>query len=160
MISPTRLNIHYILDFLGELFEKRLKYRTIGTHRSAISVLHDPTGNIGIGSHPRVSALMPGLFNKRPPQPKYPFIWDVETVSDFLRKLPENDLLSDKLLYTDGLHIVSIVFCIKGIRDHKFESGLFGKTFICLHICYSPSDKDLSEAEKAPPQSDVLQFRR
>ena len=41
---------------------------------------------------------MSDIFNKRPPQPKYPFIWDVETVLDFLRKLPGNDLLSDKLL--------------------------------------------------------------
>ena len=41
---------------------------------------------------------MLGIFNKRPPQPKYPFIWDVETVLDFLRKLPGNDFLSNKLL--------------------------------------------------------------
>ena len=41
---------------------------------------------------------MSGIFNKRPPQPKYPFTWDVETVLDFIRKLPGNDLLSDKLL--------------------------------------------------------------
>ena len=41
---------------------------------------------------------MSGIFNKRPPQPKYSFIWDVETVLDFLRKLPGNDLLSDRLL--------------------------------------------------------------
>ena len=145
---------------MAELFEKGLENRTIGTHRSAISAFHDSIGNIRVGNHPRISALMSGIFNKRPPQPKYPFIWDVETVLDFLRKLPGNDLLSDKLLYTEGLHIVSIVFCMKGIRDHKFESGLFGKTFICLHIYYSPSDEDLSEGEKAPPQSDVLQFRR
>ena len=50
-----------------------------------------------IGNHPTVSVLMSGIF-KRPPQPKYPFIWDVETVLDFLRKLTGNDLLSDKLL--------------------------------------------------------------
>ena len=41
---------------------------------------------------------MSGIFNKRLPQPKYPFIWDVETALDFLRKLQGNDLLSDKLL--------------------------------------------------------------
>ena len=97
-ISPTRSNINYVLDFLAELFEKGLEYRTIGTHRSAISAFHDPIENIRVGNHPRVSALMSGIFNKRPPQPKYPFIWDVETVLDFLRKLPGNDLLSDKLL--------------------------------------------------------------
>ena len=51
-----------------------------------------------IGNHPTVSVLMSGIFNTRPPQPKYPFIWDVVTVLYFLRKLLGNDLLSDKLL--------------------------------------------------------------
>ena len=41
---------------------------------------------------------MSGIFNKGPPQPKYLFNWDVETVLDFLSNLPRNDLLSDKLL--------------------------------------------------------------
>ena len=63
-----------------------------------ISVFHDPIGNTRIGNHPRVSAPMSGIFSKRPPQPKYPFTWDVETVFDFIRKLPGNYLLSDKLL--------------------------------------------------------------
>ena len=62
-----------------------------------ISAFHDPIENIRIGNHARVSALMSGIFNKRIPQTKYPFFWDVETALDFLRKLPENDLLSDKL---------------------------------------------------------------
>ena len=46
----------------------------------------------------------------------------------------------------------------KGIRDHKFESGLFDKNFIWLHICGSPFVADLSEGQEAPPQSEVLQF--
>ena len=96
-ISPTRLNINYVID-LAELFEKGLEYRTIGTHRSAISAFYDPIENIRVGNHRRVSPLMSGIFYKRPPQPKYPFIWDAETVLDFLRKLPGNDLLSDKKL--------------------------------------------------------------
>ena len=78
--------------------EKGLECRTTGTLRSAISAFHDPIETIRVGSHPRASALMSGMFNKRLPQPKYPFIWDVETVLDFLRELPGNDLLSDKLL--------------------------------------------------------------
>ena len=74
VISTIRSNINYVLDFLAELFEKGLKYGTIGTHRSAISALHDPTGNIRPSNHPRVSALMSGIFNNRPPKPTYPFI--------------------------------------------------------------------------------------
>ena len=83
---------------MAELFEKGLEYRTIGTDRSAISVFQDPIEDIQVGNNPRVFALMSGIFNKRPPQPKCPFIWYEETVLDFLRKLSGNDLLSDKLL--------------------------------------------------------------
>ena len=97
-ICSTRSNKNYVLDFLAELFEKELKYRAIGTHRSTIFAFHEPIENNRVGNHSRVSALMSGIFNKRPPQPKHPFIWDVVTVLDILRKLPGNDLLSDKLL--------------------------------------------------------------
>ena len=61
-IFPTRSNINYVLDFLGELFENRLGYQAIGTHRSAISVFHDLIDNISVRNHPRVSALMSGIF--------------------------------------------------------------------------------------------------
>ena len=47
-ITSTRLNITYVLDFLAELFENGLEYRTIGTHRSAISLFHDPIENIQV----------------------------------------------------------------------------------------------------------------
>ena len=62
-----------------------------------ISLLHNTIGNIRVDNHPRVSALMSDIFDKAPPQPKYPFIWDAEIVLDLLRELPGNDLLSDKL---------------------------------------------------------------
>ena len=96
-MSPNRSNINQVLDFFTKLFEKRLGYRTIGIRRSVISAFHDPIENIRIGIQARVFALMSGIFNKRNPQTKYSFIWDVETALDFLRKLPGNDLLSDKL---------------------------------------------------------------
>ena len=71
-MSLSRSNISYLLIFLAELFEKRLEYRTIGAHRSAISAFHDPTGNMS-------SAFLSGIFNKRPTQPKYSFILEVES---------------------------------------------------------------------------------
>ena len=81
---------------MAELFKKGLENRSIETHRSAISAFHKPIGNILVGNRPKVSAIISGIFNKRPPQPRYPLTWDVETVLDFLRKLSRNDLLSDK----------------------------------------------------------------
>ena len=37
---------------------------------------------------------------------------------------------------TDGLIVVSIIVCFKGIRDHKFESGLYDKTFMFTHLLF------------------------
>ena len=107
--SSTRSSINYELDFLAELFEKALEYRTIGTHRSAISACQDPIEDIQVENHPSVSALISGIFYKRPPQPKCPFIWDEEAVLDFLRKLSGNDLLSDKLLTMKVSNLISLL---------------------------------------------------
>ena len=60
---------------------------------------------------------MSGIFHKTPPQPKYAFIWDVETVLDFLRKLPKNDMFLDKL-DSASLNVVSIIVYFKDIRSH------------------------------------------
>ena len=43
-----------------------------------------------IGQHPRVCRLMTGIFNNRPPKPRYTFVWDIETVLNYLSKLPDN----------------------------------------------------------------------
>ena len=45
-VSLTRSNVNDVLDFWGELFEKGLKNRTVGTYRSVISAFHDPIENI------------------------------------------------------------------------------------------------------------------
>ena len=48
-------------------------FNTIAGFRSAISAYRDPIGGITVGSNPRVSALLSGIFNSRPPQAKYTF---------------------------------------------------------------------------------------
>jgi hypothetical protein len=97
-IDPIRCNIEWVLDFLVKLFETGLGYSTIGTHRSAISAYHDPLDEQSVGKHPRVSDLMSGIFNLKPPVPIYSFIWDVETVLKYIKTLPLDDSISDKLL--------------------------------------------------------------
>ena len=61
-------------------------------------------------------------------------------------------------MYFEGLNVVSIIFCLKGIRDHKIESGLFDKTSICLHIFCFPLVEDLLKGQKSAPQSEILQL--
>ena len=39
-----------------------------------------------VGQHPLVTSLMAGIFNSRPPQPRYIFVWDVQVVLNFIKK--------------------------------------------------------------------------
>ena len=95
--DPIRC-IKFILDFLSELLASGLGYSSIGATRSAISAYHDPKDGISVGEHPRVSSLMSGVFNERPPIPKYNFIWDVDVVLAYIRTFLVNDSISDKLI--------------------------------------------------------------
>ena len=51
-----------------------------------------------IGRSPLACSMLSAVFNLRPPQPRYPFIWDVEKVLCHLKSLPANTNLSDKEL--------------------------------------------------------------
>ena len=96
--DPISNKLSFVLDFLADLFHAGLEYSTINTHRSSISAFHDPIEGFSVGKHPKVCNLLTGVFNKRPPKPKYCFVWDVETVLKYLKCLPPNDLLSTKML--------------------------------------------------------------
>ena len=143
---------------MAELFEKGSEFRTIGTHRSAISTFHDPIENIRVGNHPRVSVLMSGIFNKRPPQQEYPFIWDVETVLDFLRKLPGNVLLSDKLLTLKVSMLLSLLSAsrvseITNLRVDYLTKHSSVYTFAILHLT-----KTYQKVKKAQPNLKFYNF--
>ena len=57
-IDPFCHGVYPILNFLGELCQANYEYRTIGTHRSAISAYHDPVEGVNVRLHPKVSDLM------------------------------------------------------------------------------------------------------
>ena len=53
--------------------------------RSAISACHVHIDGNSVEKHPNVCALLTGIFNQRPPQPRYVFIWDVVIVLQYIR---------------------------------------------------------------------------
>ena len=63
--------------------------------------------------HPRVSATMTGVCNKRPPQSKYFLIWDAKNVLDYFRKIPDNTSLSERLLTLKSAYKASDIFLFK-----------------------------------------------
>ena len=92
-------NIIEALNFLVFLYEKGCKYSSVNPDRSAISAYHVHIDNNPIGQHPRVCTLMTGIFNNCPPKPRYTFVWDIETVLNYLSKLPDNLGLPIRVLF-------------------------------------------------------------
>ena len=143
-IDPFCSNINQILDFLSQLFQNGLQYRTINNYRSAISAFHDHIQGKPVGEHPRICSLVAGVFNSRPPQPSCCFIWNVQTVIDFIKyEWGQNEDLLDKYLTNKltmllaltsayrvlGLQHLDIRFMTKGTNDHMFTFGKLHKAW-------------------------------
>ena len=133
--DPTRCALALILDFLAELYEDGLAHNTIAGYRSAISAFHEPIEGQKVGDHPRVSALMTGIFNLRPPAPKYLFIWDVEKVLNYIKSIPQNGKLSLKILtlklatllaLTSASRASELCYLDVGIMTKNDEKYIFG----------------------------------
>ena len=97
-LDPFRCAIGKVLDYLSYLFHLGCEYRTVGCYRSAISAYHEYGYNKPVSQHPHVCALLKGVFNERPPQPRYVFIWDIQTVLYFVKCHWSGCDSSDKVL--------------------------------------------------------------
>ena len=54
-VDLFRCPLKFVLDYLSDLFEKGLAYRTINVHRTAISAYHEPLHGFPIGQSPLVT---------------------------------------------------------------------------------------------------------
>ena len=118
------------------MFESGYEYRTICIHRSVISALHSNVEGRPVGEHPQVSSLITEVFNNRPTQPKYNFIWDIQLVLDYLKKeLPNNSDLSEKLL-TFEVNVTGFDVSIHSNRSSYFRYLVYCKNLakVCFQI--------------------------
>ena len=91
-------HLSLILNFLQYLFNLSASYSSINTARSALSFILPRNNSGSFGQHFLVKKFVRGVYNLRIPAPKYSHIWDVLVVLEFFRHLPDNNLLSLKLL--------------------------------------------------------------
>ena len=79
-IDPLSCPVQPFLDFLTGLHSEGLKYQTINTIRSAVSMTHNQIEGTPLGQHPWVSRLFRSMYNFSPPQPRYVSTWDVDVM--------------------------------------------------------------------------------
>ena len=89
-IDPVSSTIADIVLFLADLYKEGKQYSTINSHRSSISGSHCHIEGVPVGKHPIVIRFMQGIFNSRPPMPRYSFVWDIEVVLSHIRNIPSS----------------------------------------------------------------------
>ena len=92
--DPTTGPVEDIVNFLAELYRDGYKYRSLNAYRSAISALHSKVDGQPIGQHPLITRMLKGVYNERPPLPRYSSFWDVGAVLKHIKKWGVNDNLS------------------------------------------------------------------
>lgn len=87
------------VHFLTELFEQGKSYSTLNTARCALSTFLVNKAGITIGNCANIKRFMKGVFELRPPMPRYKFIWDVSIVLDYLCNFPNEEIQLNVLSY-------------------------------------------------------------
>jgi len=57
----------------------------VNAYRSAISALHSKVDGHAIGQHPLVTRMLKGVYNERPPLPRYSSFWYVGEVLRYVQ---------------------------------------------------------------------------
>ena len=87
-----------VANFLAHLCEEGHWYSSINAYGSAISLVHEQVDGHNIGQHPVIITLIKGIFNIRPPLPRYTSTWNVQTVLNFIEPLADNNKMPLKHL--------------------------------------------------------------
>ena len=120
-VNSFSCNLDSLLLYLSDLYERGLRYRTINSHRSAISMTRLPIDNVCVGAHPLVFRLMKGIFDLRPVVPKYFKTWDVSGVLKYLISLSPAPFLSLKKMTLKMVMIMAIIKASRADLLHRLD---------------------------------------
>ncbi len=110
-----------IITFLTELFESGLAYSSLNVARSALASFVSLTDGNTVGTHPLINRFLKGVYTKRPPTPRYDYIWDVRIVLNYLRKQSPASSLSFKQLTLKLVMLIALMTAQRSQSIHKLR---------------------------------------
>ena len=108
-----------VVSFLTELFDQGLGYSGLNTARSALSTILYNEQGLSIGSYPSVKRFLKGVFELRPPSPRYSYIWDVDIVLKYLKNFHPNQDMPLSYLTVKLVMLLSLVTAQRVQTLHK-----------------------------------------
>ena len=82
-------------------------------------MMHDRVEGVPIGQHPLVIRLLKGVYNLRPPQPRYSDTWNVDMVIQHLQFLGDNSKLTLKVL---GQKLALLMALVEASRSSELHA--------------------------------------
>ena len=131
-----QLNELEVVKFLTELFNRGAGYSAINTARSALSSILCNDQGLSIGKFLSVKRFLKGVFELRPPLPRYTFIWDANVVLEFLKNFyPNKDLPLDVLSYKLVM-LIALISAQRAQTLHKLriDNIVFGNDLVVIPI--------------------------
>ena len=115
-----------------------------------------------VGQHEIVSRYMMGLFNSRPPLPRYTSTWDVDVVLKYLSTLPEDGLLQLSTLKHKLAMLLALVNANHSSEltalDLKFCSLQSDGQFIIPGLTKTRRTEQLKEVYFSPQMKESAQY--
>ena len=120
-VNPVQATVAHIGNFLSTEYELGKAYNTINGYRSAISARHPNVDGMPAGRHPDIVRVMGGIFNKRPPVPRYVDTWEVDKVLETIKALGANDSMDMKCLTSKLAMLMALSSASRGSELSKLK---------------------------------------
>ena len=150
-INPFSCSVKY---FRLNFYEEGLQHRTINVICCAVSMTHDLVKGLLIGQHPMVSRLLKGVYNLRPPKPRYVSTWDVDSVLRHITAMGENDSLKLRDL---SRKLALLMAMVEASRSSELQSlDLRYRVFSPDAVSFRLSSLTKKRVVGAPPKEVVF----
>ena len=119
-INSIQPIVNNVISFFSLLYNQGQGYQSNCNARSAVNnKIYIPEFS-DILQHPLIKRFIKGIFNLRPPQPRYAEIWDVSIVFRFIDEWGHNEHLSLRQL---NIKTATILLLLKGERINTLSSN-------------------------------------
>ena len=149
-INPVQATVADVTEFLTNLYEDGLQYSTINGYRSAISSIHPLMEGHSVGKHPIITKIMAGVFNERPPTPKYNHTWDVNTVLHHFKAQEANDKLSIKELTHKLTMLLALTSAGRASELQNLNTKYMQHKGTTIHFTLEKPSKTTRQGQKLP----------
>ena len=122
--DPVQAPVELVANFLTEKFHTGLAYRTMNVYRSAISAKHSRVQGLPVGQNMLIVKLLKGMFNEKPPQPKYMETWNAATVLERMKTQPEDEFLSLRDLSLKVCMLMALTSASRASELHKLKISM------------------------------------